>query len=206
MKPLIAALLAFGLMGSAAQAATVFSDNFEVVGKGSKKNFNNFPQFSVSDGTVDYITTGLYKLSCATGSNGCVDLDGSTYDAGVMTSTTFTITAGTSYTISFDLAGNGRSKTSDSVTFGITGGVYSAAISDIAWNQAFTTYTYTFTATTSGLYSFYIGAAGGDNYGPLLDNVLITSADVSTVPLPATMPLLAGGLAAAGALLRRRKA
>lgn len=210
MKSFMAALLALGLLGGAAQAATVLADDFEIIGKGEKKNFNNFLNFTVSDGTVDYIRTGTYQLQCAGGTGGCVDLDGSTYDAGVMTSSLFTITAGSSYTINFDLAGNGRgnrnaaARASDSVAFGITGGMFSDSIGNIAWNQAFTTYSYTFVAPTSGLFSFYIGALGGDDYGPLLDNVLITSADVPAVPLPATLPLLAGAIGAV-ALWRRKR-
>ncbi|MFT3689521.1 hypothetical protein [Paenirhodobacter sp.] len=214
MKSLVAAILALGLVGGAAQAATVFADDFEVIGKGQKKNFNNFPNFTVSDGSVDYIRTGTYQLSCAGGTGGCVDLDGSTGKAGVMTSSLFAIEAGSSYTISFDLSGNGRGQKRegargvDAVSFGITGGLFSGSIGDIAWDQGFNTYSYTFEAATSGMFAFYIGAAGGDYYAPLLDNVLITSAapaDVPAVPLPATLPLLAGAIGAA-ALWRRKRA
>lgn len=213
MKHLTAALLAFAVMGGAVQAATVFEDNFDKVGKGKKENFNNFPQFDVAQGSVDYIYTGLYKLTCAGGSYGCVDLDGTTGTAGTLLSHEFEITAGTSYSVSFDLAGNGRNKSSDSVVFGITndlfgvaGNMFDGAIDDIAWDKPFATYVYDFVAPTSGMYSFFIGALGGDYFGPLLDNVKITSVDITTpVPVPATLPLLAGALGGL-AFLRRRKA
>lgn len=157
---------------------------------------------------MDYIRTGTYHLECAGGTGGCVDLDGSTSDAGVLLSTPFAITAGSSYTISFDLAGNGRRPSSDSVLFGFTGGLFDDAISGIAWDQPFINYSYTFDALIGGPFSFFIGAVGGDNFGPLLDNVLITSIDrpeLPAVPLPATLPLLAGALGGL-ALWRRRKA
>lgn len=202
-------MVAFGLFGGAAQAATVFSENFDHDRTGSKRNFTNFQQFTVSDGSVDYLRSGINKLSCVGGTGGCVDLDGSTLDAGVMTSTAFAISAGTQYTFSFDLAGNGRHQAADSVTFGITGGLFAGALNNIVWNQPYTTYSYSFTAAQNGTASFFIGTAGGDYYGPLLDNVLVTSADMPVnmpvVPLPATLPLLAGAIGAA-ALLRRRKA
>ena len=66
-----------------AQAATVFADNFDADRTGAKRDFDRFLQFTVSDGTVDYMRQGTYKLSCAGGKGGCVDLDGSTLDAGI---------------------------------------------------------------------------------------------------------------------------
>lgn len=211
MKSLTAAVVMIGLMSGGAQAATVFADNFDADRTGAKRDFDRFLQFTVSDGTVDYMRQGTYKLSCAGGKGGCVDLDGSTLDAGVMTSTAFALTKGATYTINFDLAGNGRVRSSDSVSFGITGGLFDGAVNAIAWNQLFQSYTYSFVAARTGRESFFIGTEGGDYFGPLLDNVLISESNVPTaapelpsVPLPATLPLLAGGIAAAG-LLRRRK-
>lgn len=204
MKSLIAALLALGLVGSAAQAATLVADDFEIIGKGEEKNFNNFLNFTVTDGTVDYIRTGIYGLKCAGGTGGCVDLDGSSGAAGTMTSNPFAVTAGSGLTISFDLAGNGRINTSDSVVFGIAG-LFEGAIDNIAFDQVFTTYTYSFLAPVDGQFSFFIRALGGDYYGPLLDNVRITASDVPAVPLPATLPLLAGAFGAF-ALWRRKRA
>ena len=76
----LAALLAGA---SAAQAATVFSDNFNSDSLGL--NYTAFVNgWSVSDGTVDLIGTGFFDFY--PGNGNYVDLDGSSSNAGVLAS------------------------------------------------------------------------------------------------------------------------
>lgn len=204
MNILSTSIIALGLISGGAQAATVFSEDFNNDSATSFLSFTAFDQFTVSDGTVDYIRSGDFGIACVGGTGGCVDLDGSTRDAGVMTSTAFAITAGRSYSVSFDLSGNQRGYGSDTVNFGITGGQFLSSLT-VDPLTPFATITNSFTATMTGFVSFFIGNTGGDNVGAILDNVAVNSIEMPAVPLPATLPLLAGALGAVSFLRRRRK-
>jgi hypothetical protein len=122
-----------------------------------------------------------------------------------MTSDAFSLLAGTSYTLTFDLAGSQRGDTNTMSNYGIdTTGGHTADITGgiLSRNSAdgFSTETLTFT-TGAAIPSAHIvfGQVGGDNIGLLLDNVKL-----STVPEPASLMLLGAGLAAIG--IWRRKA
>ena len=118
----VAALMA------AAHAALMFSDTFSTDAGSSVLNFNAFGNWNVTGGsaknphTVDYIRTGGYGIDCVGNAGGCVDLDGSTGHAGVMTTKdAFALMAGTTYLFSLDLSGNQRNNNTDRVTFGFEG-------------------------------------------------------------------------------------
>lgn len=187
------AIAAALLCASSAQAATVFSDNFDsdVLVLNSTSFLGGW---TVSGGTVDTIGPGLYDVF--PGNGHYIDLDGSTGSAGLF-SKSLNAVAGTTYTVSFDLAGNHRGYSNDTVAvnFGSASGSYVLSSSD-----AFATQTLTFTAVGSGLVSLSFQNSGGDNVGALLDNV-----SIAAVPEPSTYAMLLGGLGLLGVAARRRR-
>jgi hypothetical protein len=189
-KALAIALVALAPTLAQAQT-TIFSDNFE----SSPLGLNTAPSgWTVTDGTVDVVVTGTFGL---TGSGRFVDLDGSTSDAGVL-SRSFALTAGTTYTAFFDIAGNQRGGSDNlQISFGSAGLSLNPLLSTTPW----TPYSLTFTPTASGNFSLSFNNAGGDNVGALLDNV-----SVQAVPEPESYALLLAGLGLMGTIARRRKA
>jgi len=127
-------------------------------------------------------------------------MDGSERNAGTMTtSTSLSLDPGL-YTLKFDLAGNHRNNSSETVTVDVMLGAFSNSYS-LARYDPFTTFTETFTITDAGTYNLRFAGSGGDNIGMLLDNV-----SVAAVPVPAAVWLGVLGLSAAGLKLRRRSA
>jgi hypothetical protein len=187
---------ATALLGSAlaAQAnTTVFSDNFDA----NAPALNAAPSgWTVSNGTVDIIGSGS-GFDFLPGNGKYIDLDGSTNQPGLLAQS-FVLTAGTAYTASFQLAGNQRNNTPESVT--VDFGSSSTTIS-LPMAAGFTTYTLGFTPTTTASYALRFLNTGNDNQGMLLDNISITA-----VPEPGTWALMLAGLLATSALARRRQA
>lgn len=194
---LACAALAFPVLST---ATPLFSDNFDSDAAASVLNFTGFVNWDVSDGTVDYIRSGGFGISCHGGSGGCVDLDGSTGNAGILTSkTAFNLTAGTEYTLSFWLSGNQRGGAPDTLSYGI--GSVTGLLSDIPSDQPFTQYTLTFTPTADFMGNIFFSLAGGDNVGAILDDVQLSAAGQNVgVPEPGSLGLLALGLLALGLL------
>jgi hypothetical protein len=187
----IAAAVATLLAAGAANALTVLSDDFEA----NTTGLNATPiGWTVSDGTVDIIGNGFFDFVPANGKY--IDMDGSTSNAGVL-SRSVELMAGTPYVLSFDLAGNRRNAAPEQVNvmFGSAAGSWSLAQSD-----GFTTYSLALTPLTSGTFTLSFAGVGGDNIGMLLDNVSVTA-----VPEPQTYAMLALGLLAIGAAVRRRQ-
>jgi hypothetical protein len=180
---------------SAAQAAVVFSDDFNADTQGL--NYNAFVNgWAVSDGTVDLIGTGFFDFY--PGNGNYVDLDGSTGNAGVL-SQSLSLTGGTTYTATFLLGGSqrGSSNTVD-VMFGTSSASYSLLSADPLAPQSIV-----FTPGSSGTYTLSFANGGGDNIGAILDDVVVST---SAIPEPQTYALMLGGLVAMFAVARRRKA
>lgn len=197
MKTLLAAAVASLALAGSASAATIFTDDFINVAYGS----NVTPAgWTATDGTVEGLGPAFFGGLCISGGSAdqyCVDLDGSTGDAGVM-SQGFSLLGNTTYVASFDLSGSQRGDlNSVLVTFGGASATYSLASSD-----TFATRTLSFTPTSTGTYSLSFANAGGDNLGALLDHVSIDSV---AVPEPATWALMLTGFGGLGAMLRRRR-
>lgn len=207
---LAAALLLAASAGAHADTI-VFADNFDansaVLGGLGQKPAG----WSVTGGTVDLAgsgTTTPLNLGLAPtdavglGHGKFVDLDGSLFNAGLL-SHSLNLQAGTTYTLSFELAGKHRllGGATDTVT---------VSFGDVVMNttmkarDAWTSFSLQFTPTTSKSYSFSFANAGGDNYGALLDNVSVSAA--APVPEPQTYALMGAGLLAVLWLGRRRQA
>lgn len=187
------AVASFMACSVASQAAVVFSDNFDA----SVGGLNVVPTgWTVSDGTVDVVSGGF----CVAGQ--CVDLDGSTGDAGIL-SRSFALSGGVDYLLRFDLSGSRRGGTEDVL---ISFGTATLFFDDLVPSSPYTGYTLGFTPGSDGVYSMSFANAGGDNVGALLDNVVITSLDgpPTDVPEPQSAALAALALAAL-ALTRRHR-
>lgn len=195
-QSLLKYLVAASLMACSAvsQAGVIFSDDFDA----SAGGLNVVPTgWTVTDGTVDVVGGGF----CLAGQ--CVDLDGSTRDAGVL-SRTFTLMGGVEYVLSFDLSGNQRGGTDDVL---VTFGSATRLFDDLASGSPYTGYSLSFTPGSDGEYTLSFANAGGDNIGAVLENVVITAldGDPGEVPEPASVALAGLGLAALY-LTRRKRA
>lgn len=180
------AAASFMACSAASQASVVFSDNFDA----SVAGLNVVPTgWTVSDGTVDVVSGGF----CVAGQ--CVDLDGSSGNAGIL-SRSFGLIGGTSYLLSFDLSGSKRGGSDDIL---VTFGTATLLFDDLLGSSPYAGYSLAFTPGSNGVYSISFANAGGDNVGALLDNVVITSLDdepPTGVPEPNSAALAALALAA----------
>ena len=188
----MAGALALGTAG-AAGASVVFSDTFNygsttVLNAGSSVFGGNW---TISNGTVDYLAQGSSFGSLCTTASHCVDLDGSTKKSGLF-ATAMTFGPG-KYLVSFSMTGSGRGSTeTGTVTLG--SGSYSYNLRSADTLQGL------FLATVTGApVSLAFQNAGGDNVGAILQSV-----SVSAVPVPAAGVMLLAGLGALGALRRKR--
>jgi len=179
---------------TAAQAAPVFSDNFDADTTGLNTTVF-LGGWTVSNGTVDTIGVGT-SWDLIPGNGHYIDLDGSSGQAGTF-SNSVNLAANTTYVMTFSLAGNHRGYDADTVdvTFGTSGNTYVLASPD-----PLTQYSLTFTTSAGGATGFSFHNHGGDNVGALLDNV-----SIAAVPEPETYAMLLAGLGALGIAARRRR-
>lgn len=195
---LLTAAFGLGFAGTASAAVVVLQDDFNY-GSDDRLNIpSDFlaPLWSAGP-TIDYIITDNYGELCrdATNASGCIDLDGSTNNPGLLQSIE-TFAAGT-YSLAITLFGSGRDTYGDDEVV-ITLGDWSETLSNIAFNDDVSG-VFTFTTTTSGQLSFQND--GGNNVGAVLSSVTL-----SAVPLPAGGLLLLGALGGFAALRRRKTA
>ena len=187
------AVLFSPLCAPTAQAGPILSDNFNSENGGlAQLNYTNFANFNVTAGSVDLIGNGSFDFYPGNGLY--VDLDGSTGQAGTLT-TKQTFAPGT-YTFSFDLAGSARGVDSDVV---VNFGSFSHDFF-LPSSQGYTLFTETVTLTAPAQLSFRNVQPG--DIGAILDNVTVTATPAAPVLEPSSLALLSlGGLALAA---RRR--
>lgn len=212
---------------SGASATTALSDTFD--SETAVLNYNSFANWSVTDGTVDVVNHGSFGINCFGAAGRCVDLDGSTSNAGIMRSGSFAFGAGDVVLLTFQARGNDRGGALDTLTagfnflaatdgtgvsgggFGAGGGAFlgqtSLSFSDtLASEDPYAAYTVAFTAANAGSLSVFFSAAGGDNLGPILDNVTLDIRSANgVIPEPGTWALMLLGFGGLGAMLRRRR-
>jgi choice-of-anchor C domain-containing protein len=154
--------------------------------------------WEIFDGTIDYI--GTY-WQAADGSRS-LDLNGNDGSAGIRQ--TFDTTGGGSYQVSFALAGNPDGAPLTKSVQVVSGGVSQlftftvppgTSHADMGWVY----HSLLFTAVGGSTTLSFLSDTAGVFYGPAIDDVR-----VAAVPEPATLSLLAFGLAA-GARARRRR-
>ena len=180
-----------------AEASPLFSDTFDGDAPGSVLNFNAFANWNVANGSVDYLK-GYPGISCLAG--GCVDLDGSTLQAGRMISKqSFVLDASTIYRLSVTFSGSQRNGYgSDNIKWGITTGTVDWAYGydqGIAWNAAFNILNSQFTGIAGTFHLFVEDTGSHDNVGTILDSISFQSLP-SSVPEPGALALVGLGIAA----------
>ena len=204
IKLAILAAAVASVFSVSAQAAPVFSDNFDSYVADQLDWIAPIPSgWTITNGTVDIIGNGG-SYDFLPGNGSYVDLDGGSAHSGKL-SHTLSLLAGHTYTLSFDLAGSQRGTTEIvDVKFGTT-----MEHSTLSSNDGFSHHTMNFTPLISGSYSFdyqnnefgaFIGNGDGNFIGALLDNVAVTS-----VPEPESYAMFMAGLGVMGFIARRRK-
>jgi hypothetical protein len=225
LKSLMLGAALAALASGAAHAAVVLSDNFDAENGGvSQTNYTGFANFDVTSGAVDLIAPG--NSWGLTGAGSFVDLDGSAFAAGTITSkAAYSYSAGDLVTLTFDISGNERGccdqndqwfagfnfagptsvnhwtvDGSDAGTLSIPGGTANFTNGfGLPQGTLWGPHTVSFVATSAGTVNPFFGTYSNDNVGPLLDNV---SLSIGAVPEPGTWAMMLIGVGMAGAGLR----
>jgi len=191
---LVTTILITGIGGSLqyASATVFFSDNFDSENGGvGVFNYNGFANWSVSDGTVDLVGNGFEDF--LPGNGLYLDMDGSTVDAGKITSNPITVLGWC--TLQYELAGNQRKLPDDQVIVKINDGAILDVIQSLDIFDPFTLFTHDFHVDVPTPITLSFEGTGFDNEGMHLDDVVVSCVNPvggEIIPLDSTMVLLAG--------------
>jgi hypothetical protein len=212
-KP-IRAIIATGALAlfaaaAPAQAAIVFQDNFDSEEATTVLDYTDLDNWNIvgfpsAGGRVDLINNANpYGITCAGNAGACLDMDGTTNLGGTLRTKGF-FTAGT-YTLSFDLSGNQRNFPTDELIVDFGSVVNQSIFVDA--NDPFQTFNFNVTVGPGGAF-LTLAHSGGDQVGPILDNVVVDGdgAYVTALPAPAGGLLLGAALFLALRGRRRRTA
>ncbi|MCH9675708.1 MAG: hypothetical protein K0U93_30000 [Gammaproteobacteria bacterium] len=207
LRPMLMSLLALA-MSFSVHAMPIFVDTFDAeVGSGdgqsglSGKDYTAFAQWSVGFGTVDLVAQGDFgPIDCAQLSGKCVDLDGSTANAGVLTSIAIALLPGR-YTLSYKLAGVASTFGSAAAmapnVVNVSVGALANDSHQLAFGDPFQLFTNTFDVAVPLSVSIAFADQGNDNFGAILDDVSLVAAP-SAVSVANSASLLLMGLACLG--------
>ncbi len=195
MKKLFLAAAAAVSFVAPAQAAIVFSDNFN--GYGPALNWNGSGAWTTTG--VDLVANATFNLTCAGGTGNCVDLSS---NAPGSIARSIALAPGV-YTLSFDYTGNqleGIGGSWPQAGFTANIGDLNAFVGPLSnSNRTFARFSGQFTATGNQTLTF--SQVGGNSLrGSILDNVMIAA-----VPEPSTWLMLLAGFGLVGGAMRRRK-
>jgi hypothetical protein len=194
----LACILALVGMSGAAPAAIVFQDNFDTEGTGINTALDNW---EITNGTIDVVSIGSFGLTCSPALSICVDLDGSSGNAGrIESNTLFNLLAGVTYQLSYELSGNQRVLSPDRLTVEFAG---LTTVHVLNMSDPFDTYFLTITPSVDTNTRIVFDHDGGDNFGIILDNVILQTVEPTAAPEPGSLALL--GLGLAGLAAGRRK-
>lgn len=199
-KVAIAALVAAAALP--AHAAILYSNDFNSENGGVPQlNYTGLP-INLGGGSIDLVADNTFGIRCAGNTGLCIDLDGTSGNAADITTDGILLEAG-DYIARFDMSGNQRGGASDTVTFTVNDLINEVLTFDAG--DPFQSFSYAFNLISDTLVVFGMNTAGGDNIGPIIDNVSLERVEPTHVPEPATLGLFGLGLLgiAAG---RRRKA
>ena len=186
------------LCAGSSRAALIFEDDFDSYSAGIPWPGN--ANWAVSDGSVDLIGLGT-SWDLLSGNGLYFDMDGSSRDAGKITSDPIALAPG-DYILSFDIAGNQRNGADDAVLIEVSG-LLTGSVSSIGASLPFTTIGMPFSVATATSATISFEGVGGDNVGALLDNVAINSIE-NIIPAPGAILLGGIGVGIVGWLRRRR--
>ena len=197
-QSIVAAALALACGSLGAQ--TLFFDDFNDEIRGLTRTPTGW---TLLNGTVDIIGSGPSGMlfDAWPGNGYYIDLDGGTNNAGLLASPALSFAAGTTYELSFDLAGSGIAP--NTMFYGID--FNSTTAMDVLRSVTlpsvpFTRFSLLFATPVAISGRVVFDHQGGDNNGLLLDNVRVAVA----IPEPGTWGLLLAGLGLLGFAARRK--
>ena len=194
-----ALVLSLGQTASAATFTILFEDDFD-----STPNSLNasLAHWNVTEGSVDVIgdrPTASYDFY--PGNGNYVDMDGSTGDAGrITTKQVFDFVVGTAYRLYFTMGKNGGGF--ETLNFGFD--FLANSITNEGSIPTMVDQYVDFTVASNVSSAIYFEGTGGDYHGMIVDNVILKTLNPSVVPLPATLPLVLLGLGGLVSLRRRK--